>query len=137
MTEAAKAPGKELEVQDKKELTQEREQTLQGRFFTPLTDIYETTESLVVVMEIPGVPNSDLDIKLEKDQLTVEARISVEPYSNLKPLYTEYNVGHFSRSFRLSNEIDKDSIRANVADGVLTLNLPKVQEAAARTISIE
>ena len=137
MTKATVAPDKELEVQEKKELTAADEQTLQGRCFTPLTDIYETAESLVVVMEIPGVHKSDLIVNLEKDQLSVDARISVEPYSNLKPVYTEYNVGHFSRSFRLSNQIDKDNIRAAVADGVLTLNLPKSQETAARTISIE
>lgn len=127
----------ELVVQEKRELGPQDEQTVQGRFFTPLTDIYETTDSLVLVMEIPGVEKSDIEVRLEKNQLDVEARISVEPYDSLKPIYTEYNIGHFSRSFRLSNEIDKSRIRAQTADGVLTLTLPKVPEAAARRISID
>ena len=87
-------------------------------------------------MEMPGVEKSDIDIKLEKNKLLVEGRIDFENYKSYKPLYTEYNVGHFSRSFTLSSQIDTTAIEANVADGVLTLNLPKVKEAAPRKITI-
>jgi len=127
---------KTLEVQQKKELQEKDEQTIPGRFYVPYTDIYETDQALVVVMEMPGVDKKDIDIKLEKNEISIEGRVDVKKYDSYKPTYTEYNVGHFTRSFRLSSEIDQSAIDANVADGVLTLNLPKVPEASPRKIQI-
>lgn len=128
---------KELEVQEKRALTTGEEQADQTRYYQPLTDIYETGGALVVVMEVPGVEKADLDVRVENDQLLVEGRISLAPYSNLKPLYSEYGVGHFARRFRLSNQVDKQGIAARVEDGVLTLTLPKVKEAATKSIEIQ
>jgi HSP20 family protein len=54
----------------------------------------------------------------------------------MEPVYTEYNIGHYSRSFTLSKKIDQDGISAQLDDGVLTLTLPKAQEAQPRRISI-
>ncbi len=127
---------KTLEVQQKKELQEKEEKTVPGRFYVPYTDIYETDQALVVVMEMPGVDKKDIDIKLEKNEISIEGRVDFSIYENYKPTYTEYNVGHFARSFRLSSEIDQSAIDANVADGVLTLNLPKVPEASPRKIQI-
>ena len=90
----------------------------------------------MVVMEMPGVDRSDLDIKVEKDVLSVEGHINFESYESLKPVYTEYNVGHYSRSFSLSNEIDQDGIAAKITDGLLTLTLPKAKAASPRRIEI-
>ena len=125
-----------LEVKEKKELQTKEEKTIPGKFYLPYTDIYETEEALVMVMEVPGVEKKDIDIKLEKNQLSVEGHIDFDYYKNYKPVYTEYNVGHFSRSFTLSSEIDSEKIDAKVADGILTLNLPKVKEAAPRKITV-
>ena len=125
-----------LSVKEKKELQTKEEKTVEGKFYLPYTDIYETDAALKVVMEMPGVEKSNIDIKLEKNKLSVEGRIDFENYKSYKPLYTEYNVGHFSRSFTLSSQIDTAAIEAHVADGVLTLNLPKVKEAAPRKIAI-
>lgn len=135
MTNATLAEN-ELEVQKKEELTGREERLQQGRFYTPLTDIHESAEALTVVMEIPGVDKGDVDINLEKNVLHVEARISLNTYSELKPVYSEYGIGNYARKFQLSNVIDQDGIVATVHDGVLTLTLPKVQEAAPRTIEI-
>jgi len=54
----------------------------------------------------------------------------------MEPVYTEYNVGHYTRSFALSNKIEQGRISADLADGVLTLTLPKTKEAQSRRISI-
>ncbi len=126
----------ELEVQNKQELADSEEHTRQGRFYTPLTDIHESDQALTVVMEIPGVEKSDVDIKVEKNVLSVEARISLQPYSELKPLYSEYGVGNYARKFQLPGVVDQEHIAASVEEGVLTLTLPKVKEATPRTIAI-
>jgi HSP20 family molecular chaperone IbpA len=136
MKENIMANEQALSVKEKKELQAEQEKTVPGKFFLPYTDIYETDNALVVVMEMPGVEKTDIDIKLDKNKLSVEGRIDFEIYKSYRPLYTEYNVGHFSRSFTLSSQIDTAAIEANVAEGVLTLNLPKVKEAAPSKITI-
>jgi Hsp20/alpha crystallin family protein len=56
-------------------------------------------------MELPGVDKKDLSVDLENDVLKIDARIDFSKYEGLDPLYTEYNVGHFSRAFTLSSKI--------------------------------
>ena len=125
-----------LEVQEKHPLEASEEPTVEGNFYRPPTDIYETPEALMVVMEIPGVDRDQVDVQLDQYTLTVTARIGLERYRELTPLYTEYDVGHFTRSFRLSNEVDRERIAAQVTDGVLTLTLPKIEEATPRRIEV-
>lgn len=125
-----------LEVQEKKELASKNEKTVPARYFVPLTDIFENEEALTVVMEMPGVEKKDLDINVENDVLRVEGRIDFAKYQGLEPLYSEYNIGHYARSFTLSNKIDAQRINAGLEDGVLTLKLPKIEEARPRRIPI-
>jgi len=125
-----------LEVQEKKELVSKEEKTVPARYYVPTTDIFETDEALTVVMEIPGVERQALEVNIENDVLRVDARIDFSKYEELEPLYTEYNVGHFTRSFTLSNNIDQQQISAQLDDGVLTLTLKKAKEAVPRRIAI-
>jgi HSP20 family protein len=87
-------------------------------------------------MEIPGVEKKEVEVNLENDTLRVEARIDFGKYDGLEPLYAEYNIGHFARAFTLSDKIDQQQISAELADGVLTLNLKKAKEALPRRIAI-
>ena len=130
------ADNKPLEVQEKKELVAKGEKTVPARFYMPNTDIRETEDALLVVMEVPGVGRQDVDIKVEEDTLSVEARIDYSKYEGMEPLYTEYNVGHFARQFALSHIIDQEQIGATLNDGVLTLTLKKVQQVKPRRIDI-
>jgi len=130
------AKTQELEVQQKKELLSKEEKTVPARYFIPSTDIYETEDALTVVMEVPGVVKEDLSIELENDVLRVEGQIKFANYAGMEPVYTEYNVGHFARTFALSNKIDQKTINAQLNDGVLTLTLNKAKEARARRIEI-
>jgi HSP20 family molecular chaperone IbpA len=75
-------------------------------------------------------------VQLENDVLRVEGRIDFAKYEGLEPVYAEYNVGHFTRSFTLSDKIDQDGISAELADGVLTLTLKKSKAALPRRIEI-
>lgn len=130
------AAGQELQVQEKRELQKKEEPTIPVRVFVPTTDILEDEQSLTVVMEMPGVSKEAVDINLQDRVLTVEGRIDFSKYEQLQPVYTEYNIGNFRRSFSLSNNIDQDKIRADMKDGVLTLTLPKAEEAKPRKIAV-
>ena len=130
------AAGQELQVQEKRELQKKEEPTIPVRVFVPTTDILEDERSLTVVMEMPGVSKEAVHINLQDRVLTVEGRIDFSKYEQMQPVYTEYNIGNFSRSFSLSNSIDQDKIRADMTDGVLTLTLPKAEESKPRKIAV-
>lgn len=129
-------PAQELAVREKKELVTKEEKTVPGRYYVPYADIFETETALTVVMEMPGVEKKNLDVALENDVLRVDGRIDFAKYEGMEPVYTEYNVGHYTRSFSLSNKINQADISAQLDDGVLTLTLPKAKEAQPRRISI-
>ena len=133
MTEESKA----LEVL-KQEVTtlEDTERTRECQCFIPRADIYETEEDIVVVVDVPGVDESSIDITLEKNVITINAYIELYELEGYAPTLTEYEVGDFQRSFRLSNMIDHDKIQASVKDGVLRLQLSKAGEAKTRKISV-
>lgn len=127
---------KEITVQEKKEVQTQSERTVPVKVYLPPTDIVETDNELMVYMDMPGVSKEKLKIKIEKNVLAIDGEIESAPYNNLKPLYSEYNVGHFSRNFELSNEIDQNAIKASMTDGVLLLTLPKVPEKQPKMIAV-
>jgi HSP20 family protein len=137
MRKKAMASKQELQVQQKRELEKKEETTIPARIFLPTADIYETDDALSVVLEMPGVEKNNVDVRVEDGVLYVEGRLDFSKYQNLQPLYTEYNVGHYSRSFRLSSKIDQNKIAAELKDGVLSLTLAKVEEAKPRTIQVK
>jgi len=126
----------ELQVQRKRELDKKEEGTIPVRVFMPTADIYETQDALKVILEMPGVEKGNVDVHVEDGVLNVEGRLDLTKYKGLQPLYTEYNIGHYSRSFRLSNKINQEKIGAELKEGVLSLTLPKVEEAKPRTIQV-
>jgi HSP20 family protein len=130
------AERQELQVQKKRELETKDETTIPARVFVPAADIYETSDALTVILEMPGVEKNNLDIQVKDDVLRVEGRLDLSKYQGLQPLYIEYNVGHYARSFQLSSKIDQNKISAEMKDGVLSLLLPKAEEAKPRTIRV-
>jgi HSP20 family protein len=126
----------ELQVQKKRELEGKEESTIPARTFVPTADIYEDRDSLKVTLEMPGVEKGNVEVKVEEGVLFVDGRLDLAKYRGLQPLYTEYNIGNYSRSFRLSNAIDQDKIGAELKDGVLSLTLPKAEKAKPRTIRV-
>lgn len=126
----------ELQVQRKREVEKKQETTIPTRVFVPATDIFETDQALTVVMEMPGVDKANVEINIENDILKIEGRIDFSKYEGLEPVYTEYNIGNYSRSFTLSSKIERDAIKAELKDGVMTLLLPKSEKAKPRRISV-
>lgn len=122
--------------QEKRELAGQQERTEAGKLYSPYTDVLETQTEVVVEMEMPGVDKSAIDVRLEKNVLTISGNIDSSKYAELEPMYSEYNVGNYRRSFTLSTKIDSDKINATMADGVLTVRLPKAAEAVPRRIEV-
>ena len=126
----------ELPVQQKREVEKKQESTVPTRAFLPVADIFETDQALTVVLEMPGVSKENVQIDVENDVLTIAGQIDYSGYEGLQPLYTEYNIGNYSRSFQISSKIEQDGIKAELNDGVMTLVLPKAERAKPRRISV-
>jgi HSP20 family molecular chaperone IbpA len=126
----------ELAIREKQELAKQEEKTTPGRYYVPAADIFETDQALTLMLEMPGVGKGNVDIQIENDVLRVEGKIDYSAYKEVDPVYTEYNVGHFTRAFTLPNKIDRDAISAQVENGVLTLTLPKIKDAQPRRITV-
>jgi HSP20 family protein len=126
----------ELQVQQKREVESKQETTIPARVFVPATDIFETDDVLTVILEMPGINKDKVDVKVENDVLQIEGWIDFSRYEGLQPVYTEYNIGNYARSFQLSSKIDQDRISAELRDGVMTLVLPKSEKAKPRKIAV-
>jgi HSP20 family molecular chaperone IbpA len=93
--------------------------------FVPRVDIYETKEALFLIADMPGVDDKTVDVELEKNILTISGRVEDGKLKDHTLVFSEYEVGDYERSFTLSDEIDREKIKATVKQGVLRLELPK------------
>lgn len=93
--------------------------------FSPAVDIFENDKAITLLADIPGVERSDVEVVLEKRTLTLRAKGKANPPAGYSPLYAEYEMGDYERSFVVSEEINPDAISATVRNGMLTLTLPK------------
>lgn len=108
------------------ELPEGVESTRAGREFLPRADIYETKENVVIVADLPGVDAADIDLTLERNLLTLRGRVEQSDGDSGGLAWSEYEIGDYVRSFKLSGEVDRENIGAQLKHGVLTLTLPKV-----------
>ena len=113
------------------------EETRRGTYFQPAVDIFETSDDLVVVADMPGVPAAEVGVEIEGNQLSIEGPVRRDEYEGLRPLHVEYGVGGFYRRFTLGEAIDRDGIRAEMKNGVLTLRLKKAAHARVRRVEVE
>jgi HSP20 family molecular chaperone IbpA len=104
---------------------------------TPLIDIHEGPEGLTLEADLPGANEKNLVIQLEDNVLTLHARIDSPAPEGAKLLHEEYRVGDFYRSFILSDEVDREKIKAELNQGVLRLSLPKAERSLVRRIEIK
>lgn len=125
-----------IAVHEKKSIDKDtHEPTRTGVAYSPSVDIFETEDALTLLADLPGVKRESLDIDLEDRKLTITGLVdNIE--SRFHPLYSEYGVGGFSRSFELGDTIDRKRISAALKDGVLTLVLPKADKLKPRKIEI-
>lgn len=102
----------------------------------PPVNIVEDEAGITLSADLPGATREALTIRVDGDTLTIEAPIQLGEAANLEPLYVERRAGRYLRSFTLSRELDSTRIDAALKDGVLTLRLPKLEQARPRRIEV-
>jgi HSP20 family molecular chaperone IbpA len=127
----------EKTVPAKERNTPTREDTRsQERYVTPPVDIYENGDGLVVKADLPGVAKENLDVRVENGLLTIQTKPApVIPGG--APIYREYELANFFRQFELSDKVDQQKISADLQHGVLTLKLPRAEEAKPKRIEVK
>ncbi len=113
------------------------EHTRSGQVYRPDVDIVEKGEELVILADMPGVKPNDIDVKFEDGTLTIYGRITDDRTRREQFLLQEFGVGDYYRTFRISEQIDASRIAAEMSGGVLTLHLPKAEQAKPRKIKVQ
>jgi len=102
----------------------------------PPVDIFETDSEYVIKAEMPGIKKENLDITLDKDELEINGKLngSMPDEKNLK--YSEFRLYNYHRKFNVGETIDRNTLKASLENGILTLNLPKREEIKPKKIEI-
>ena len=127
---------KDLQVQEKNEAISPAEQTRPGLVFTPEVDIFETSEAITLLADLPGVTADDLQVDLRENILTLTGKVQPMMGKGEKPVLIEFDTGTFYRQFTLSEAIDQERIKATLEHGVLRLTMPKAAKAMPRKITV-
>lgn len=106
-----------------------------GAQSTLMVDVYTTADEIVIVAPVPGLQPRDLEIRIERDRLTLSGKFPV-PIANVEYAMQECPNGYFSRTLTLNVPVDAQRAAARIVDGQLTLILPKVQEAQSKVIHV-
>ena len=130
---------------ENKELQKKEQQAVEGDAqrmerrptYLPPTDVYEKDDAIVVVADMPGVSEKDVDIQLDNDTLTITGRVEAAAPEGFDLLYSEFASGQYERTFTLSEDVDRNGIKANMKNGVLRIALPKSEKARPRKIAVE
>jgi HSP20 family molecular chaperone IbpA len=129
---------KEMQVQEQEMVQSNGTERMRARAtFIPRSDIYETEDEVVVTLDMPGASDDSIDITLEKNILTINANSKHGVPEGYDLAFAEYQAGDYERSFRVTDQINRDGIVAHYNDGVLKLTLPKAEVAKARKITVK
>lgn len=105
--------------------------------FMPRADILETKDAVVILADMPGVDEKNLDITLEKNVLTIKGTTAAKSPENFTSAYAEYDEGDYERSFTLGDDVSRENIQASIKNGVLKVELAKAGPAQARKIEVK
>jgi len=117
-------------------LTSNSQQFLNG--WLPSVDLYDNHEHLVLRAELPGMKKEDIDISLHGDVLTLSGeRKEEETFDKAEPYRSERFLGRFQRTLTLPVAVDASKVQASYKDGILTVTLPKAEEAKPKQIQVK
>ena len=100
-------------------------------------DVYETDDAFVVKAFMPGLAPDDLTINVEQQTVTIHGEPKAEDLQGMRPLLQERRIGAFTRTFTLPVLVDADKVQAELAQGVLSLTLPKSEALKPRKIQVK
>ena len=103
----------------------------------PPVDVTEDGNGITLVADLPGVSKDHLEIRLDADTLVLEAQIKMPAPEQMSAHHAEVQVTRYRRLFALSKELDAEKIDAEFKDGVLTLHIPKAENAKPRRIAVQ
>lgn len=103
----------------------------------PPVDIFEDTDGITLKADLPGVPKENLTIGVEGETLTIEATATLDAPARMSDVYAEIRIAQYKRSFALARDLDTDRIDASLRNGVLTLHIPKREQAKPRRIAVQ
>ncbi len=112
----------------------------QGQLFggwSPALDLYQDKDNVVAVVELPGMKKEDIEISLREGTLTIGGERKGQTSNGEKAERTERYIGKFRRSITLPTGVDADKISASYRDGILTVTLPKAEEAKPKQIEVK
>lgn len=112
------------------------EATHTGVLVAPAVDIFESDKVITLLADMPGVAPEQLEIDLNEGVLTITGRTAGKPAAGEEYVLREYQPATYQRKFTLSQSVDQDKIEARLDDGVLRLQLPKVEKAQPRKIQV-
>jgi HSP20 family molecular chaperone IbpA len=104
---------------------------------TPPVDVIEDATGITLFADLPGVPRDKLSLHVESDTLTIDAESALTVPEGLQSSHTEVGLARFHRVFTLSKELDTAKVSAQLANGVLTLRIPKAEHAQPRRIEVK
>ena len=101
--------------------------------WTPSVDINESSDTFIIKADLPGINKSDIEVKIEENVLILNAKRKIDKKNvNEKYHFSERRSGTFSRSFKLPKSVKEEKITADFEIGVLTINIPKAEDAITR-----
>ena len=114
----------------------DRDQREQPALLPPV-DVVEDGQGITLYADLPGVPKENLNIRVDGDQLVVEAEAALQMPDELQANHAEVTLTRYRRTFTLSKELDADKVGAELKNGVLKLRIPKAEHAQPRKISVQ
>ena len=103
----------------------------------PPVNVVEDSHGIVLTADLPGVPKDGLLLQVEADTLTIEGEVRLEMPEGMEASHAEVSLPRFRRVFTLSKELDSEKVGAEFLNGVLTLRIPKAEEARPRRIEVK
>ena len=103
----------------------------------PPVDVVEDGTGITLYADLPGVPKERLNLRVERDRLTIEGEAVLPVPQGMNPTHAEVGLSRYRRSFTLSKELDADKVSAELAHGVLRVRIPKAEHAQPRRIAVQ
>lgn len=107
-----------------------------GGGLRPPVDIFEDDTGITLLADMPGVSRDRLDIRVDKDTLSITGEIDISMPEGMEAIYADIRSTRYERGFALSGEMDTEKIEAALRDGVLSLRIPKRAELQPRKIKV-